>query len=66
MAFRCAVCGKGPVAGKSYSHSHKPSNRIFRPNLQRQKLVLNGQTKKVYACSRCIRSGKAIRPTAKP
>lgn len=63
MAFKCSVCSKGPVTGNSYSHSHKASKRIFRPNLQRQKFVLNGRTMTGYVCTACIRSGKAVRPS---
>ncbi len=62
MAFKCSICAKGPVSGFSYSHSHRGTKRIFRPNLQRQKVVVDGSTKTAYVCTRCIRSGKAQRP----
>ena len=62
MAFKCEVCGKGPVSGKSYSHSHKASNRIFRPNLQSQRVWLDGRAQRVYVCTSCIRSNRAPRP----
>ncbi|MBN1621946.1 MAG: 50S ribosomal protein L28 [Endomicrobiales bacterium] len=58
MSFKCVICGKGPVAGKSISHSHKASNRFFRPNLQRQKIRLNGKVKRAYVCTSCLRSGR--------
>lgn len=58
MSFKCSICGKGPVAGKTISHSHKASNRIFRPNVKRHKIVVNGRNKTVYVCSTCLRSGK--------
>jgi large subunit ribosomal protein L28 len=64
MAFKCGVCNKGPVAGNSYSHSHRATRRVFRPNLQRQRVLLDGRTRTVYVCTSCIRSGKAVRPTA--
>ena len=63
MAYRCSICDKGPVSGKSYSHSHKATNRVFRPNLRKQKVVLNGRTRSAYVCTGCIRSGKAVRPS---
>ena len=65
MSFKCQIigCGKGPKAGKSYSHSHRMTNRIFRPNLQRQKVVIGGKTMTAYVCTDCIKSGRAIRPT---
>ncbi|MFC1501381.1 50S ribosomal protein L28 [Elusimicrobiota bacterium] len=58
MSFKCAICGKGPTAGKSISHSHKASLRTFRPNLQRQKMIVKGKVVRNYVCTSCIRSGK--------
>ncbi|OGS04625.1 MAG: 50S ribosomal protein L28 [Elusimicrobia bacterium RIFCSPLOWO2_12_FULL_59_9] len=66
MAYRCAVCQKGPVAGNSYSHSHRATRRVFRPNLQRQTILYKGTPKKVYVCTGCIRSDRARRYTASP
>gem|GEM_PF-759803 len=63
MAYKCAICGKAPVSGNSYSHSHKATKRIFRPNLQKQKLVLKGAVRSALVCTRCIKSGKAPRPS---
>ena len=63
MAFKCSICAKGPVSGFSYSHSHRATKRIFRPNLQRQKVVLDGRTQTTYVCTDCIKSGRALRPT---
>lgn len=63
MAYKCAVCGKGPVAGGSYSHSNMRTKRTFRPNLQKQKVVLEGKTQTAYICTCCIKSGRAAKPT---
>ena len=62
MAFKCSICSKGPISGNSYSHSHRATRRVFRPNLQRQKLVLDGRTQTAYVCTDCIKSGRAVRP----
>ena len=51
MAYKCAVCGKAPVSGGSYSHSNMRTKRSFKPNLQKQKVMV------------CIKSGRAARPT---
>jgi large subunit ribosomal protein L28 len=61
MALRCAVCSKGPVAGKSISHSHKTTNRRFLPNVHRAKVVINGRVQRVKVCTRCLRSNKIIK-----
>ena len=59
MAFRCSVCGKGPVAGKNVSHSNRKTPRRFKPNLQRVRIVMpGGAAKRVRVCTRCIKAGK--------
>lgn len=62
MAYRCSLCDKGPKAGFSYSHSHRATKRVFRPNLQKQKVLTGGRTVTAYVCTSCIKSGKAVRP----
>ncbi|OGR97926.1 MAG: 50S ribosomal protein L28 [Elusimicrobia bacterium GWF2_62_30] len=62
MAYKCDICGKKPVSGNSYSHSHKATKRLFKPNLQKQKVTMDGSTKSIYICTVCIKSGKAVRP----
>ena len=63
MSYKCEICGKKAVSGMSYSHSHKATKRLFKPNLQKQKIVLDGKTQTVYVCTTCIKSGKAVRPS---
>ncbi len=59
---RCEICGKGPQVGNSVSHANNHTKRRFEPNLQRQRIEVNGQVKRARVCSRCIRSGKVTRP----
>ncbi|MDO5453223.1 MAG: 50S ribosomal protein L28, partial [Eubacteriales bacterium] len=54
-------CGKEVRFGIKISHSHRRSNRAWKPNLMRVKIVENGTPKRVYVCSRCLRSGKVQR-----
>jgi large subunit ribosomal protein L28 len=61
MSFKCSICGKGPSAGKTISHSHRATNRVFRPNLQSLRIVVAGKTKRAYVCTRCLRSGKVVK-----
>ncbi|MDD3852351.1 MAG: 50S ribosomal protein L28 [Syntrophomonadaceae bacterium] len=58
---KCEVCGKGVSFGKKYSHSHIRTNRQWKPNVQRVKVVVNGTPRKAYVCTRCLRSGKIER-----
>ena len=62
MAFKCGICAKGPVSGFSYSHSNRATKRIFRPNLQKQKVVIAGHARTMYVCTDCIKSGRVVRP----
>lgn len=58
---KCSVCGKGVSFGINVSHSHRRSNRTFKPNIRRVKAVVNGANKTVYVCARCLRAGKVTR-----
>ncbi|EAY57187.1 50S ribosomal protein L28 [Leptospirillum ferriphilum] len=57
MADSCAVCGKTKVVGNQISHSHRVTKRIFKPNLQNVRALVNGQARRIRVCTRCIRSG---------
>ena len=61
MAKRCEVCGKGPVVGRKVSHAHNVSARRFEPNLQRVKVAVNGGSKHMRVCTRCLRSQKVVK-----
>ena len=58
---RCEVCGKGTVFGIQVSHSHRRSNRTWKPNIRKVKAIVNGQTKKINVCTNCMRSDKVVR-----
>ena len=62
MSYKCVICAKTSVTGGSYSHSHKKTLRTFKPNLQKQKVVINGKTKTAYVCARCMKSGAVVKP----
>ena len=58
---KCEVCGNGVTFGKKYSHSHIRTNREWKPNVQRVKIIDNGTPRRAYVCTRCLRSGKVQR-----
>ena len=58
---KCEICGKELKFGIKVSHSHRRANRTWKPNIRRVRAVVNGTPKRVYACSRCLRSGKVQR-----
>ena len=74
MARVCYICGRGTTAGRSIARRGRAkhlggvgrkttgvSNRTFRPNLQRVRMLINGAPKRVLVCARCIRNGKVVK-----
>ena len=55
---KCEYCGKEMSFGIKVSHSHRRSNRTWKPNIKKVKAIVNGSPKRVYGCSRCLRCGK--------
>ena len=58
---KCDVCGKGVAFGIKVSHSHRRSNRTWKPNVRKVRAVVNGSVKSMPVCTRCLRSGKVER-----
>lgn len=61
MSQVCAVCGKHPSAGRNVSHSHRVTNRIIRPNIQRVNVKTDGTVRKMNVCTKCLKAGKVER-----
>ena len=75
MSRVCSICGKRPSAGRSIvmrGMAKKKggvgrkvtgiTKRTFRPNIQKVRAVVNGETKRVKVCAACIRSGRVQKP----
>ena len=58
---KCAVCGKGVHFGIKVSHSHRRSNKMWKPNIKSVRVKVNGGTKKMPVCTGCLRSGAVER-----
>ena len=58
---KCDICGKSVTFGIQVSHSHRRSNRTWKPNIKRVKAVVDGSPKRIYARTRCLRSNKVTR-----
>ncbi len=58
---KCQYCGKETTFGKKISHSHRRSSRTWKPNLVKVRAIVDGSPKRVYVCTRCLRSGKVER-----
>ena len=61
MAQRCDICGKGPMWGHKVSHAHNISKRVWNPNLQRVRAVVDGRVRNLDACTRCLRAHKVVK-----
>jgi large subunit ribosomal protein L28 len=61
MAKQCEVCGKKPVVGRQASHANNVTARRFEPNLQRIRAIVNGASRYMRVCTRCIRSNKVTK-----
>lgn len=62
MSRQCAICGKKTIAGRQISHAHNVSPRTWQPNLQRIRAVVDGTTRRILVCTRCLRSGRVQKP----
>ena len=58
---KCEVCGKGVAFGIKVSHSHRRSNRTFKPNVKKVRAIVNGSPKRVNVCTKCLRSNSITR-----
>lgn len=65
MAKSCEFCGKGTAFGKKISHAHNVTSRSFEANLQRVRAFIGGTSKRVWVCTRCLRSGLVTKPPAR-
>ena len=58
---KCDICSKNISFGNKVSHSHRRTNRAWKPNVKRVKAVVNGTPCHINVCTRCLRSGKVTR-----
>ena len=65
MSKVCEICGKGTVAGHSISHAHNVSNRTWKANLQRVRATIDGATRRIWVCTRCLRSDLVQKPAVR-
>ncbi len=65
MAQHCQFCGKTPMTGRRISHAHNVTNRKWHLNLKEVRAVVGGVTRRVRACTRCIRTGRLTKPAVR-
>jgi len=58
---RCFVCDKGVAHGNNVSHANNRTRRVWKPNLQVARVVVDGKITKIRVCTRCLHAGKIQR-----
>src|SRR4030095_9210145 len=58
---RCYSCDRGVAFGNNVSHANNKTRRIWKPNLQVVRVVIDGRTQRVKVCARCLHAGKVQR-----
>lgn len=71
MANECYICGKKPASGRSIARRGMPKSmggvgvkitgktlRRFEPNIQPVKALINGKSKRIRVCAKCLKAGK--------
>jgi large subunit ribosomal protein L28 len=62
---KCEICNKTAIYGNKLSitrsHISKRTSRTWKPNLRSVKAIVNGETKRIHVCAKCLRSGKVQR-----
>ena len=74
MSRRCEICDKGQRRGNRIlrrgqakkkggigQHVTAVTPRVFRPNLQAVRAVVDGTVRRVKACANCIKSGRVTK-----
>ncbi|MBN2037819.1 MAG: 50S ribosomal protein L28 [Chitinispirillaceae bacterium] len=56
MAKTCEICGKHPQSGRTISHAHNVNKRMFYPNLRTIKQIVNGSSKRIKVCMKCLKA----------
>ena len=62
MARVCSICGKGRSIGYNVSHANNKTKRAWRPNLQRVKAVINGETRYIRVAASALKKGLVTKP----
>ncbi|HEV2180763.1 MAG TPA: 50S ribosomal protein L28 [Gemmatimonadaceae bacterium] len=57
----CYVCGRGVAFGNNVSHANNKVRRVWKPNLQVARILVDGKPTKIRVCTRCLNAGKIQR-----
>lgn len=54
----CAISGKGKMYGHNVSFSQRKTRKVFKPNVQKKTLVIDGQKIKINVATSTLRTLK--------
>ena len=54
----CEISGKGKMYGHNVSFSQRKTRKVFKPNIQKRTLTVNGQKVRVNVATRTLRTLK--------
>lgn len=52
----CEITGKGKMYGHNVSFSQRKTRKVFKPNIQKRTLTINGQKVKVNVAASALRT----------
>lgn len=55
---KCEICSKGQNFGLMVSHSNRKTNRAWKPNVKKVRLEVDGSSKSMNICTRCLRASR--------
>lgn len=53
---KCEMCHKTTQFGRNVSFSNRHTSRVFRPNLQKATVYVNGRAQQKTLCTKCIKA----------
>jgi len=64
MATTCDICGRGTTFGRNIRHQHSGrwqrkaprTSRTFHANVHAKRISVNGKTRRIHICTRCLRN----------
>ena len=62
---KCEICeisiSHGNKLSSTRSHISKRTSRTWKPNLRSVKAIVDGETKRIHVCAKCLKNGKVKR-----
>lgn len=58
---KCQMCGKAPSFGNNVSFSENRTRRMWKPNIQKTTMVIDGVKVQMKICTRCLRTSQKSR-----